>query len=80
MRSDGNDRDDLVEPEGVNAGRPVTDRPVPGPGDGKSHRTDGPLSPDPSPSGDNGQLLSGEDASRTTRPAQPGQELQEGEG
>ncbi len=77
MRSDGNGRDDLVEPEGVNAGRPVTDRPsedadVVGDGTavpGSAH-----------PSADHGQLVSGEEGSRTGRPPQPGQELQMGEG
>ena len=69
---------DLIEPEGVDAGptvspvgadQTVTEQPA-----GAS----GPVS-EPPTGGDNGELLSRPGETRTTRPAQRGQEMEAGE-
>lgn len=78
MSSDGAEREDLVEKEGVNAGGPVSVG-GPEPADvGSGHGSE----PDPaSAPGDNGELLSGAGAATPTRrPPQPGQQLEAGEG
>ena len=82
----------LVEPEGVNAGPPVSgageDQPATV---ANSANASNPVRPDPSgvppaptsevpTGGDNGELLSSPEETRTRRPPQPGQQAEVGEG
>lgn len=76
---DSGERDNLIEPEGVNAGGPVVgDQPESGRTDRGGRAAVPP--PDPAPGGDNGQMLSGAAGPEGGRPPQPGQELAAGEG
>lgn len=84
MSPEKSSADDLVEPEGVNAGPPVSGdgRPAPAAPRGGAHDPEPPAGEpgtDPPAAAGNGELLSGGGATRTTRPPQPGQELEAGE-
>ena len=84
---DGDRPDDLVAPEGVNSGGPVTDPdggrvadPGPTAGEMGDRAAASAAGGDQPPAADNGQLLSGSPGPPPGPPAQPGQEMEVGEG
>ena len=70
---------DLIEPEGVNAGPPVTSDGEDA-AEGREHPRVGRPTPEAPTGGDNGELLSRPAETRTTPPPQPGQQTEVGEG